>query len=61
MDALFTHFLNECNLEGYDVAGDYWICVDESREITQVIEMVFILPWSSIRRFKRTPYLKIGV
>jgi len=28
VDALFTHFLNECNLVGYDVAGDYWLCVD---------------------------------
>jgi len=28
VDALFSHFLKECNLEGYDVAGDYWICVD---------------------------------
>jgi len=28
VDALFTHFLKECNLEAYDVAGDYWICVD---------------------------------
>jgi len=29
VDALNTHFLKECNLEGYDVAGgDYWICVD---------------------------------
>merc|ERR1719341_3129568 len=28
VDALFTHFLKECNLEGYDVAGDYWICED---------------------------------
>jgi len=28
VDALFTHFLKECNLEGYNVAGDYWLCVD---------------------------------
>jgi len=29
VDALFTHFLKECDLEGYDVAGDYWKCIDE--------------------------------
>jgi len=23
VDALFTHFLNECDLEGYNTAGDY--------------------------------------
>jgi len=28
VDALFTHFLKEIDLKGYDVAGDYWICVD---------------------------------
>jgi len=28
VDALFTHFLKECDLEGYNTAGDYWMCVD---------------------------------
>merc|ERR1719204_5423 len=28
VDALFTHFLMKCDLQGYDVAGDYWKCVD---------------------------------
>jgi len=31
VDALFTHFLKKCDLEGYDVAGDYWICVDRTK------------------------------
>jgi len=31
VDTLFTHFLKECNLEGYDVAGDYWICLDRMK------------------------------
>jgi len=29
VDALFTHFLKECDLEGYGTAGDYWLCVDK--------------------------------
>jgi len=29
VDALFTHFLKECDLEGYNMAGDYWICLDK--------------------------------
>jgi len=29
VDALFTHFLKECDLEGYNIAGDFWICVDK--------------------------------
>jgi len=29
VDALFTHFLKECNLDGYNTAGDYWVCVDK--------------------------------
>jgi len=34
VDALNTHFLKECNLEGYDVAGgDYWICVDRIKRM----------------------------
>jgi len=33
VDALFTHFLKECDLEGYDTAGDYWICVDKLKKI----------------------------
>jgi len=28
VDALFTHFLKECDLEGYNTAGDYWMCLD---------------------------------
>jgi len=32
VDALFTHFLVECDLEGYNTAGDYWICVDKLKE-----------------------------
>jgi len=46
VDALCSHFLKECNLEGNDVVGDYWIYVMwiESRERTKVVEMVFILP-----------------
>jgi len=31
VDALFTHFLKECDLKGYHVAGDYWICVDRTK------------------------------
>jgi len=29
VDALFTHFLKECDLGGYNTAGDYWMCVDK--------------------------------
>jgi len=29
VDALFTHFLKECDLEGYNISGDYWICMDK--------------------------------
>jgi len=32
VDALFTHFLKECDLEGYNTAGDYWICLDKLKE-----------------------------
>ena len=32
VDALFTHFLKECDLEGYNIAGDYWICVDRLKQ-----------------------------
>jgi len=32
VDALFTHFLKECDLEGYDTAGDYWMCVDKLKK-----------------------------
>jgi len=28
VDALFTHFLKEVDLEGYNTAGDYWLCLD---------------------------------
>jgi len=35
VDALFTHFLKECNLQGYDVVGDYWICVDRIKRKNQ--------------------------
>jgi len=27
VDALFTHFLEKCDLEGYNTAGDYWVFV----------------------------------
>jgi len=29
VDALFTHFLKEYDLEGYNTSGDYWICIDK--------------------------------
>jgi len=29
VDALFTHFLKECDLEGYNTAGDWWMCIDK--------------------------------
>ena len=32
VDSLFTHFLKECDLEGYNTAGDYWICMDKLNE-----------------------------
>ena len=32
VDTLFTHFLNECDLEGYNTAGDYWICLDRLKK-----------------------------
>jgi len=32
VDALFTHFLKECDLEGYNTAGDYWLCVDKLKK-----------------------------
>jgi len=32
VDALFTHFLKECNLAGYNIAGDYWLCLDKLKE-----------------------------
>jgi len=32
VDALFTLFLKECDLEGYNTAGDYWICVDNLKK-----------------------------
>merc|ERR1719474_374737 len=32
VDALFTHFLNECDLQGYNTAGDYWICLDRLKK-----------------------------
>jgi len=32
VDALFTHFLKECDLEGYNTSGDYWICVDKLKK-----------------------------
>jgi len=32
VDALFTHFLKECDLEGYNIAGDYWICLDKLKD-----------------------------
>jgi len=32
VDALFTHFLKQCDLEGYNIAGDYWICLDKLKE-----------------------------
>jgi len=32
VDALFTLFLKECDLEGYNTAGDYWRCVDNLRK-----------------------------
>jgi len=32
VDALFTHFLKECDLEGYNIAGDFWICLDKLKE-----------------------------
>jgi len=42
VDALFTHFLKECDLEGYDTAGDYWLCVDKlKREKTPFRDGVF--------------------
>jgi len=28
VDALFTHFLMECDLEDYNTAGDYWTCIN---------------------------------
>jgi len=34
VDALFTHFLKECDLVGYNVKGDYWLCVDETKKNT---------------------------
>jgi len=32
VDALFTHFLRKCDLEGYNTAGDYWVCVDKLKK-----------------------------
>jgi len=32
VDALFTHFLKECDLEGYNISGDYWICLDRLKK-----------------------------
>jgi len=32
VDALFTHFLKECDLEGYNTAGDYWTCLDNLKK-----------------------------
>jgi len=32
VDALFTHFLMECDLDGYNTAGDYWICEDKLKK-----------------------------
>jgi len=32
VDALFTHFLKECDLEGYNTSGDYWMCVDKLKK-----------------------------
>jgi len=32
VDALFTHFLKECDLEGYNTSGDYWLCVDNLKK-----------------------------
>jgi len=32
VDALFTLFLKECDLEGNNTAGDYWICVDNLKK-----------------------------
>jgi len=32
VDALFTHFLKKCDLEGYNTAGDYWVCVDKLKK-----------------------------
>jgi len=32
VDALFTLFLKECDLEGYNTAGDYWLCMDNLKK-----------------------------
>jgi len=32
VDALFTHFLEKVDLEGYNTAGDYWVCVDKIKK-----------------------------
>jgi len=32
VDALFTHFLMECDLESYNTGGDYWMCVDRLKK-----------------------------
>jgi len=32
VDALFTHFLKECDLEGYNTSGDYWLCLDKLKK-----------------------------
>jgi len=32
VDALFDHFLKECDLEGYNTSGDYWICLDKLKK-----------------------------
>merc|ERR1719376_482613 len=29
VDALFIHFLKECDLEGYNISGEYWTCLDK--------------------------------
>merc|ERR1719474_1422319 len=32
VDALFTHFLNNCDLDGYNTSGDYWVCLDKLKK-----------------------------
>jgi len=58
VDALFTHFLKECDLEGYNTGGDYWVCVDKLKKDKPGYRQGGFTTKEFFKEVKKTPFSK---